>query len=165
MTLAREVHSYTNEQRSQAKALALVLGSGVKAAEHLSGIWEVGPTAQSINGWVRDPDVQPDMSLVKTLSNAVDAKVIGYVDRLLEPLHDRAQKEIKDGKGIDVINVIKGFVFTANLIRPANASGAGGTNTLTQINDYRGANFSTYGPAEPPAGSQVVDGAFVEPAK
>jgi hypothetical protein len=155
------VHSYTNEQRSQAKALALVLGNAVKAAAHLEGLWEVSPTSQSINGWLRDPDIQPDMSLVKTLSNTVDAKVIGYVDRLLAPLEERAQKEIKDGKSGDVINVIKGFVFTANLIRPANATGAGGSNQYTQINDYRGASFSTYGPAEMPGGD-VIEGEVVK---
>lgn len=157
---AEVAHSYTNEQRSQAKALALVLGNGVKAAAHLEGIWDIAPTSQSINGWVRNPEIAPDMGLVKTLSNAVDARVIGYVDSLLGPLHDRAQNEISDGKSLDVINIIKGFVFTANLIRPANASGAGGSNPMTQINDYRGASFSTYGPAEP----KTVDSTFAEPS-
>ena len=157
------VHSYTREQRSQAKALALVLGNGVKASERLTGIWDVAPSPQSINSWVKDPEIEPDMAIVKALTTAVDARVVGYVDSLLGPLHDRAQKEIAEGKSLDVINIIKGFVFTGNMIRPANASGGGGSNQFTQINDYRGSQFATYGPAAVPE-SRVVDVAVAEPA-
>lgn len=161
---------YTAERKSQAKALALVLGSPEKAHRTVAELWDEVPTARSIRNWVADPDVAPDMQFVTRFTKSVDAQAIGYAQRIMGPLVGRIEfaigrksadgKSWEGGKSLDLHNDIRSFVFTANLIRPSNATGNGGTNQFTQINDYRGAQIATYGPAEPPPERSVA----LEPA-
>ena len=145
--------AYTAEQRSQAKALALAHGSAEKAADVLSELWDDAPSSRAILNWYHDPSVEPDLRFLRSFSDVLNARIIHYVDRLIGPLAERIAEEIQDGaKALDLHNDVRSFTFLANLIRPANASGAGGTNVYSYV-DNRSVTTRDpmwlFGPKEP----------------
>ena len=77
---------------------------------------------------VFDPDVQPDVAFLRNFSDVLNARIVHYVDRLIGPLAKRIEEGIEGAKALDLHNDVRSFTFLAHLIRPANASGAGGTN-------------------------------------
>ena len=142
--------AYSPAQKSQAKALALTLGNSDAAERRLKELWPDGaPTGRAISNWVNDPEIEADARFIKLLAQAVDAKIIGQVGNLLDPLYERLKHGIgklnpetgqwEGAKSLDLHNDSRSYVFLSNLIRPANASGNGGTNQFTQFVDARGA--------------------------
>jgi hypothetical protein len=143
---------YPPEKRRQAKALCMLEGSTTKAYERLQEIWfgERIPSLDTVRRWRQDPNIEPDLDWLKRFSLGVDAAVIGYVDRILGKMHDRVmagigtteddpenpgQLRIRGGiKSFDLHQDIKSFTFLANLVRPANGSGQGGSNPFFQLN-------------------------------
>ncbi len=166
--------AYTLEQRSQAKALALAHGSAEKAADVLSEVWDEAPSSRAILNWYHDPSVEPDVRFLRSFSDVLNARIIHYVDRLIGPLAERIAEEIQDGaKALDLHNDVRSFTFLANLIRPANASGAGGTNVYSYVDNRSVATrdpmmlfgpkvVMPYGPKEPDE-SSVVEAEVREP--
>ena len=158
--------AYTLEQRSQAKALALAHGSADKAAAVLGELWEESPSSRSIVNWMNDPDVQPDGAFLRNLSDVLNARIVHYVDRLIGPLAKRIEEGMEGAKALDLHNDVRSFTFLANLIRPANASGAGGTNVYSYVDNRTVATrdpmmlfgpkvVMPYGPKEPEESSVV----------
>ena len=141
--------TYTPVQKSQAKALALTLGNSEDAERRLKELWGDAPTGRAIRNWLNDPEIEADARFIKLLAQAVDAKIIGQVGNLLDPLYERLKHGIgklnpeteqwEGAKSLDLHNDTRSYVFLSNLIRPANASGNGGTNQFTQFVDARGA--------------------------
>ena len=128
--------AYTLEQRSQAKALALAHGSAEKAADVLSELWDDAPSSRAILNWYHDPSVEPDLRFLRSFSDVLNARIIHYVDRLVGPLAKRIEEGIEGGtKALDLHNDVRSFTFLANLVRPANASGAGGTNVYSYVDN------------------------------
>ena len=160
-------HVYTLKQKGQAKALVLATGSAPRAHEVLGGLWDVVPTARAIRNWVHDQEIEADADFLEVYSATIDGRILGMVDSMLGPLRDAVLKGLKDGaKAIDIHNHVRSFVFAANLVRPANASGAGGTNVLgNQVNVYNApgaAQFMPWGPAQPaesprPSFAEAID--------
>ena len=110
-----------------------------------------GPPSRAILNWYHDPGVEPERFL-RSFSDVLNARVVHYVDRLIGPLAKRIEEGIEGGtKALDLPNDVRSFTFLANLIRPANASGAGGTNVLNYV-DNRTLQRDPrllYGPKEP----------------
>ena len=164
-------HVYTLKQKGQAKALVLATGSAPRAHEVLGGLWDVVPTARAIRNWVHDQEIEADADFLEVYSATIDGRILGMVDSMLGPLRDAVLKGLKNGaKAIDIHNHVRSFVFAANLVRPANASGAGGTNVHgNQVNVYNApgaAQFMPWGPAQPSDGqplppTKVVDSELV----
>ncbi len=143
--------AYTNEQRAQAKALVITAGSGEKAAAILGELWDEAPTGRSIQNWVNDPTVEPDLAFLRTFSDTTNARIVHWVDRLVGPLGQRIEREIEDGtKSLDLHNDVRSFTFLANLIRPADASGAGGTNVYNYVEAGPARVVMPFSPKEPP---------------
>ena len=126
--------AYTLEERAQAKARALSCGSADKAAKALEEIWDEAPSSRSIQNWMQDPGVQPDLRFLRVFSDEVNARVVHYADRILGPLAERIERSVAEGrKALDLHNDVRSFTFLANLVRPANASGHGGTNVYNLV--------------------------------
>ena len=149
--------AYTLEQRSQAKALALAHGSADKAAAVLNELWDESPSIRSIVNWINDPDVQPDGAFLRNFSDVLNVRIVHYVDRLIGPLAQRIEEGIEDAKALDLHNDVRSFTFLANLIRPPNASGAGGTNVLNYVDNRKLERdpMWTFGPKESEESSVV----------
>ena len=119
----------------------------------LDTLWDESPSSRSIVNWMNDPDVQPDGAFLRNFSDVLNVRIVHYVDRLIGPLAKRIEEGIEGAKALDLHNVVRSFTFLANLIRPANASGGGGTNVLNYV-DNRSVTpardpMMLFGPKEP----------------
>ena len=157
------VRSYTEQERSQAKALALAFGNAEEAKRALASYWEGStPTSQAIRLWVKDPSVLPDTEFFQQFSAEQKRRVLGSISRLLSPLETRVLTEQANGSSLELLNATKAWGIMVDKLRPDTTPGY--VHNVTHIGSVEVRDpMMLFGPrAEVVEPKPVIEGEIVE---
>lgn len=152
-------HSYTLEEKSLAKTLAITERSNRRALELLATVWGTGepgspelPSIRSLTSWRGDTRVPIDEQLMREWSDTKRARVLATSEKLTDAMaktvmEARNRYMAGNGTALDVLNITKSFGILADKLNGRFGNQPG---VVTSANNVFNGNVQlvAYGPKE-----------------